>query len=267
MERKRNGYICPLGKLFQLLTGPAVDNSVAAKDDRLFTSIYQFHGCTHTIPVRCRRVIKSRKIRFVSVGVETICAVCLLVLYVLRDVDENRPTAAGCGHIHGFMNCHFDILCSQRHICLLGNRHHHTDHIAFLKCIRGDDPAGNLAGNGKDRDRIHDRVGNSGDQIHGAGTRCRHADPNMGVGGGNRCARHSLGHENSALFMPGHDEDKFFLFFHFVENGHNGPAGITENVLNPFIDQGFEDKFRAFHFFMPSFLLWVLVQNLFAEFE
>ena len=162
------------------------------------------------------------------------------VLDILGNIDDDRSPAAGGGHIHRFMDRFFDIVYGQGHVRLLGQGHHHADHITFLKSIRCNDAGGNLPGYSQHRNRIHHGIGNAGDKIHSTRTRCRHADTDSRVGGRNRGPRYSLRHKNSPLFMPRHDKREDFLLFHFVKYRHDGTAGISENIFNAPVRQRFQ---------------------------
>ena len=71
--------------------------------------------------------------------------------------------------------------------------------------------------------------------------------PVRGWGCGQGGAGYALGHKDRPLLMPRHDERQGLVLFHFIENGHDGAAGVSENKLHAVIDQRFEDQFRAFH--------------------
>ena len=101
--------------------------------------------------------------------------------------------------------------------------------------------AGDLPGDGDDRDRIHQGVDQAGDEVGGAGTGGGAADADLAGG-----ARVTFGGEGGVLFVPHQDVADLVIVQRVVE-GQRDAAGIAEDAIDAFADQAFQQHSRAAH--------------------
>ena len=90
-------------------------------------------------------------------------------LDVLRDVDDHRAGTAARGDVEGLVQHARQILDALDQIIVLRARPRDADGVAFLERVIADQMRRHLAGDADDRDRIAQRVGQSGDRIGRAG--------------------------------------------------------------------------------------------------
>ena len=100
---------------------------------------------------------------------------------------------------------------------------------------------GDLAGDGDDRDRIHHRVHQAGDQVGGAGTGGGAADADFAGG-----ARVAFGGEGGILLVPDQHVADVVVVQGVIE-GQGDAAGIAEDAIHAFPGQTFQQHFRAAH--------------------
>src|SRR6266702_7403801 len=108
----------------------------------------------------------------------------LLVLHVLRDVDQYRPRAAVLRHGERLGHHVRQVGRVLHQIALLGDRQRDADDVGFLEGIPSDHRARHLAGDRDDWRAVHVRRGEPGDEVRGAGPRGRDAYADAAAGPG-----------------------------------------------------------------------------------
>ena len=118
-----------------------------------------------------------------------------------------------------------------------------ADRVAFLKGVGADEMRRHLSGDADERDRIHQRVGEAGDGVGGAGAGGdeQHAD----LAGR---ARIALGGMRRALLVAHENMLHLLLMEEHVIDRKDRAARIAEQNLDALILQGFDHHFRAGHF-------------------
>src|SRR5690606_32086558 len=103
---------------------------------------------------------------------------------VLGDVDEHRTGAPGRGDVERLGEDARDVVTIADQEVVLGDRHGDAGDVGFLEGVGADQAAAHLPGDGDDRDGVHVRVGQRGDQVGGSRTGGGHADPHPAGGVG-----------------------------------------------------------------------------------
>ena len=123
---------------------------------------------------------------------------------------------------------------------VLGDRHRDAADVRLLEGVRADRLGGDLAGDRDQRDRVHVRVGDRGDEVGGAGARGRHADADLagglGVAGG-RVAR--------ALLVADQDVPDLRGVHHRVVRGEDRTAGNAEYRVGADLLERTDEGLRA----------------------
>ena len=163
-------------------------------------------------------------------------------LHVLGNIDHDRAGPPGLGDQKSLMQDARQILDRAHQIIVLGAMPGDADRVGFLERVRADEMGRHLAGDADDRDRIHQRVGEAGDGIGGAGPRRhqQHAD----LAGGTRIALRRMG--RALLVAHEHMLDEVLVEQRVIDRQHRA-ARIAENRIDALILQGLHNHFRAAH--------------------
>ena len=153
----------------------------------------------------------------------------LLVLDVFRQIDDDRAGAAGGGDVERFFDHARDVMDVPDEIAVLHDRQGHAEEVGFLECSAADHFLRHLTGHGDDRNRIHECVGQAGDEVGRTGSGSGHAKPHFAGG-----ARITFGRKNTALLMARQDGADFFGTRKCLMDRHARPAGISEDRVGAF---------------------------------
>jgi hypothetical protein len=164
-------------------------------------------------------------------------------LHVLRNVDDHRAGAAGARDVKSLVQHARQVGDVLHEIIMLGAVAGDAHRVAFLKGVGADEMGGHLSGDADERDRIHQRVGEAGDRIGGAGSGGdeQHADLA-------RRARIALGRVRGPLLVSHQNVLHLLLVEKHVVDRKDRAARIAEQNLDALILQGFDNHFRAGHF-------------------
>src|SRR5438093_355085 len=127
-----------------------------------------------------------------------------------------------------------------------GQRESHPENVCFLKRIRADQGTTHLACDADQRNRIHFCVGNSGDQICGAGATGCKGDSNLSAD-----ARHAFRRENCSLLMPRENVLDPAAFESVIQR-HDRAARIAEHQVNALGTQALQNDFGSSKHSRPS---------------
>lgn len=142
---------------------------------------------------------------------------------VLGDVDEDGAGAAGGGDVEGLGDGVRDVLGLGDQEVVLGDRHRDAADVGFLEGVGADGLGGDLSGDRDERDGVHVRVGDRGDQVGGAGARGGHADADLAGG-----LRVPGGGVVGALLVADQDVADPGRVHHRVVGGEDRAAGNAE---------------------------------------
>ena len=122
---------------------------------------------------------------------------------------------------------------------MLGDRQRDAGDVGFLKRVRANQLAADLAGDADDGRGVHHRGGDAGDHVGRARTRGRdgHADAAAR-------ARIAVGHVRGALLVADqHVPDR--VLEHRVVGGQNRAAGVAEDVGHALTDETLPQNLRT----------------------
>lgn len=110
---------------------------------------------------------------------------------------------------------------------MLHDRQGHAVEVGFLERGAADELLVDLAGDADQRDAVHVRVGDRGDEVRRAGTGGRHA--HAGLAGR---ARVTVRHEGAALFVTGQDGADLLGAGEALVQLHGGAARVGEDRVD-----------------------------------
>ena len=132
-----------------------------------------------------------------------------------------------------------NVRCLGDQEVVLGDRQRDAGDVGFLERVGSDQRFGDLAGDADDRNRVHHRVGDAGDQVGRAGP-----------GGGQRDAdlaarpRVAVGHMRGALFVADqHVANR--VIEQCVVGRQDCPARIPEHRVHALFDEDRPEDVRA----------------------
>ena len=133
--------------------------------------------------------------------------------------------------------------CLLHQIIMLGTVARDAHRVAFLKGIGADEMRRHLAGEHHQRDRIHQRIGDAGHGIGGAGAGGDEHHANLAA-----AARIAFGGMHGGLFMANENMADAILLEQRIINRQHGAAGIAKDHLYPQIGEGLHNNVGAGHF-------------------
>jgi len=119
---------------------------------------------------------------------------------VLGDIDQHWPGPSSGSNVKRLVNRAWQLSQGLDQEVMLGPGPRDPKGIGFLKRIAADQFAGDLAGDGDNRNRIHHGVDQTRHQIGGAGTRSGAAHTHLASR-----PRVALGREGGVLLVPDQD--------------------------------------------------------------
>ena len=161
------------------------------------------------------------------------------LLCVLGDVDEYGAGAAGLGDLECLTQRASQILGPADEEVVLGNRQGDAGNVDFLKRVRPEHLAGDVAGDADDGNRVKHCGGDARDQVGSAGAAGGDADADLA--GGTRVA---IGHVGRALLVA-HQDVMDGKFAQRVVGGQDSAARIAEDVSHAFADQRGPEDFST----------------------
>ena len=163
--------------------------------------------------------------------------------HVLGHVDDDRSGTAAARDVERLVDDPRQVVDPLDQVVVLGARPGDADRVGLLEGVVADEMGRYLAGEADHRDAVHQRVGQAGDAVGGAGTRGdeHHAD----LAGR---ARVALGRVHRALLVADQDVAQPVLLEDRVVNGKNGAAGVAEHHLDALVDQRPDHHLGAGHF-------------------
>ena len=160
---------------------------------------------------------------------------------VLRKVDEAAAGLLGLRDLERLAHDLWNDVRRQHLSAVLGDRLEHADQIEDLVAFLVQSRGRSLAGDRHQRCAVHVGVGHTGDQVGRAGPQSGETDARL-----SGQPSIDVGHEGSALFVPGRDE-----FDLAVEQGvHHVDVlftGNSEDVLDAFVFEAFDEELGCGH--------------------
>jgi hypothetical protein len=164
-------------------------------------------------------------------------------LHVLRDIDHHRPRPAIRRDVERLVQHARKIVHALHEIIVLGARPRDADRVAFLERVIADEVRRHLARDAHERDRVHQRIGQAGHRIGGAGAGGdQHA---ADLAGG---ARIAFGRVHGALLMTHQNVLQLLLLEHRIIDRQDGAARVAEDVFDALVEHRLDHHFGAGHF-------------------
>ena len=155
-------------------------------------------------------------------------------LGVAGEVQHDGAGTAGAGDVEGPGDGPGDLVGAADLPVPFADRGGEADDVGFLEGVRAEGGGGDLSRDDHDGRRIRHRVGDAGDDVRGAGAGSdddhtgRALDPRI-----------ALGRVDGTLFVPDEDvADTVPEVAEAVIHGHDLSAGIPEDGIHPFRDEG-----------------------------
>ncbi len=163
-------------------------------------------------------------------------------LDVLRNVDNDRPRTPVLSDEKRLMHDAREIVHILHEVIVLRAGPRNADCVAFLEGVGANQRRRNLPCDADDRDRVHQRIGETCHRIRRAGARGdeNHADLAAGP-------RITFRRVNRALLVAHEEVLDARLLENLVVDRKNSAAGISEDVLNALIGEGLKDDLGACH--------------------
>src|SRR4029077_11188927 len=161
------------------------------------------------------------------------------LLGVFGDIDQNRTGPAGiCDH-KGFTNGARNVFGARNHDVVFGDRHGDAGDVDFLKGVRAEQLAADLAGDANDWRRIEHSRSDAGDHVGCARAGGGHGNSHAAAG-----PRVAIGHVRGTLFVA-HENVVQLGFAKGVVHRKNRSARIAKNVAHAELGQRFAENFRS----------------------
>ena len=229
-----------LGKITQLLVGARDHATLARKNHWALGLGDEVGGLLHRFRTNFLRrfwMISRKLQRSIHVTSEG------TLRNVLGHIDQHRTGATSGRNVISLAGDARQRVGFLHEVVVLHHRNGDAENISLLEGVLAEHPGHGLTANHQHRHRVHHRGHQAGDGVAGAG-----AGGHQHRSGAASRAGIAIGHVHRALLVT--HEDEFHLRLHRlqgVENRNRGTAGIPENVLDPEIVEGPDERLCAVH--------------------
>ena len=234
-ESSDDGYLGLLGQLLQLLVGAGDGDSVPRQDDRPLGLGYELCGALYLgrVPLGGGLVARhSQRLR--------IDELVLLGEHVTGDVHQDWAWPACAGDVEGLLDGLGYLGGAHQQVVVLGDGQRDARDVRLLEGIAAYGPAGDLAGDGHHRHRVHVGAGEASDQVGGARARGSHANAHPSGGAGV-----AVGGHGGALLVPGQDVAYLWVLGQRLVEGQDGAAREAKSQLHPLAEEAFAHHLGA----------------------
>src|SRR5579871_6950349 len=169
--------------------------------------------------------------------------------HVRGDVDNNRSRTSAAGPVKSFGDHFGDFIDRTNDAAPLGQREGDAKNVGLLKSIGANEGTANLPGNADQRNGIHLRVGDAGDEIRRARAAGRNRYPDLPS-----YSRISFGREHGALFVSREHVPETAALERVIQR-HDCPSRVTEHEFDPFSSQALQNDLGPFMHSPPVFPL------------
>ena len=164
------------------------------------------------------------------------------LLDVFRHIDDHRAGPAAGGDLERLLHHDRDLVDVGDEVAVFHHRQGQPEKVGLLKSALADHRLRHLTRNGDQRDRVHVRVGNAGDEVGGTGAAGGHADAGFAGGAGV-----ALGREGAALFVARQDGADLLRPCQRLVKLHARAAGVGEEGVHALAFQGFDEHLTTEH--------------------
>ena len=229
-----------------------VDDAAAAIQDRPLGVGHYRHGLFDQVPVgtRFRLISLVHDVLGRDVGAHA-------ERDILRQIDQHRAWPAAAGDVECLVDGARQIGGALHKIVVLGARPGDAGGVALLKGVVADQVGRHLAAEDHQRHAVHQRIGDAGDGVGGAGPGGH--DHYSHLAGRSRV---TFGSVHGAAFLADQDVANAVLLKQFVVYGENGASGVSEYIRDALIHERLDEDLRTGHLFVRHYKLllgWRLV--------
>jgi hypothetical protein len=217
-QRRHHRYAAPLGKGPELPARARCENAAARADDGLRGRGHRGDKALYLqgVPPQARFV--AADIHGLGVG-----EIDMRLLHIDRQVYEHRAGAPAGGYVESFAQHARQRSRILDKVAVLAERLGRARDIGLLEDVAADKVAAHLAGKGDERDGIHIRRGERGDEIGGAGPRCGEADARP-AGDAREAVRRVAG-----ALLVAHEHEIDLRAAQLVQKRAHSCAGVAED--------------------------------------
>ena len=239
-EGQRAGIAGEPDELAKELGGarPGIDHAAAAIEQRAL-------GLGHQLDRRLDQLRVALELGVVALVLDRRAAAVLVLGLedVLRQVDDDRSGPAAARDIEGLVDRAGEVGDVLHQVIVLGAGPRDPGGVGLLEGVVADQMGRHLAGEADDGNRIHQRVGQAGDGIGGAGARGDKDHAHLAGG-----ARIAFRRMDGCLLMAHEDMAQRVLLEQLVVERQHSPARIAENHIHALIQQGLDDDSGSVRF-------------------
>ena len=163
---------------------------------------------------------------------------------------KHRAWPAAAGDVERLVDGARQIGGALHKIVVLGARPGDAGGVALLKGVVADQVGRHLAAEDHQRHAVHQRIGDAGDGVGGAGPGGH--DHYSHLAGRSRVA---FGSVHGAAFLADQDVANAVLLKKFVIYGENGASGVSEYIRDALIHERLDEDLRTGHLFVRHYKL------------
>ena len=164
------------------------------------------------------------------------------LLDVFRHVDDHRAGPAAGGDLERLLHHGGDLVDVGDEVAVFHHRQGHPEKVGLLESSLANHRLRHLAGDGDERDRVHERVGDAGDEVGGTGAAGGHADAGLAGGAGVALSR-----ERAALLVAGQDGADLLGPSQRLMKLHARAAGVGEDRVDALALECADEDLAAEH--------------------
>ena len=231
-----------LGQGLQFVVGLGDDDAVAGDDDGALGLANQLGGL-----LDLRRMPWHMRVVAGQLDGLGIAVLDFFLLHVLGNVDQHRSGPPRPRDVEGFLDRALEVGGVHDEIVVLGDRQGDAGDVGLLEGVLADGLPGHLAGDGDHGDRVHHGVGQTGDEVGGAGARGGPADADLA--GGPRVA---VGGVGGRLLVAYENVAESGVFGEGLVEREYRPAEQPEDGIDALFQESLADDLGscAFHLFL-----------------
>ena len=250
-QRDGDGGVDLIGKGFKFDVRAAAHHAAAADQQRLLGFVDHLDQAVDVAVIRLRRaeVLGGALHQLAQPAAGAVLAARQRRILrefggdVLGNVQQHRAGAAAARDGERLADGVGQFIDAAHEVVALRDRHRHAGDVDLLKRVLAQQARADVAGDAHDGRGVHIGGGDAGDQVRRARAGRREADAHLA-----RRARIAVRRVAGALFVRGQDvPDAAIVIVQFIVHIQDRAARISENRIDPLLDQALHQDFCAGH--------------------